>query len=677
MATISNPYVDILGLAKSASRPNYYQLLAIEEREDDERKIKAAYYRSVAKVSIRQKGSAEEMCNVLLAELAEARDCLLDDSSREIYNARLDRKPGQRPTEKLSREERRAARVKKEVRRAASAETKRELPTEGTLFPVKNPQRSASPSETSDSPLTLQDEPILKRNHRAAKSPNQPNTTRVLPRSNASSGSATVRIDRTDLEAANAEPGFDDLFSADGSPAKARTDFLVDSARPRNFWTSFSPYLSPGEIVAKVFAEQSTTDLQQQLIDERQAGSLVVGNYLVESELTASPLVPIDAAMQVDGGMHQRAASWGTVYIASRLDTGDHVSLRMLPKNFANELDPLSKWIAKTSPWSNDSFAPSIDCGQDGNRTFIASEYFPGEDLCSIVGRNGALSTAQTLHVISSVADALGTALVNQVRHTELRPSKILIRPGGRVIVRELAIGNLVDARKRKQPKKGQIVPLLPPDHVQFFAPEHFSGLGKVSVRSEIYSLGCIAVYLLTGKPPFNYSDSSSIAEAHRTEGVCDRGGQHLGLPPSVQKLIAKMTAQDPKARFSSFEQLGQAIDSICRSANLSPSKLVASWANIHLLERAPSTTRNPISRIHPGRLIKLAATLVSLAVLLPIAAFVGARFFSGQSPTPASAGDEQNIRQSEPVVREPTIIHDSGDSFVPEVEAVDAFELE
>ena len=92
-----NPYVEWLKLPESNGRPNYYDLLGVNTFEEDDRKIRGAYYRRVAAISVHQTGDAAEVCKSVLLELAEARDCLTDEQARASYNETLRRRPGQPP----------------------------------------------------------------------------------------------------------------------------------------------------------------------------------------------------------------------------------------------------------------------------------------------------------------------------------------------------------------------------------------------------------------------------------------------------------------------------------------------------------------------------------------------------------------------------------------------------
>ncbi len=97
MSRTANPYVDWLGIPDSVSRPNYYELLGIPQFEDDENKIKGGYYRRVAQVSVHQTDSNADACQLLLVELAEARDCLTDGESCATYAGRIGEKHGVPP----------------------------------------------------------------------------------------------------------------------------------------------------------------------------------------------------------------------------------------------------------------------------------------------------------------------------------------------------------------------------------------------------------------------------------------------------------------------------------------------------------------------------------------------------------------------------------------------------
>jgi eukaryotic-like serine/threonine-protein kinase len=109
--------------------------------------------------------------------------------------------------------------------------------------------------------------------------------------------------------------------------------------------------------------------------------------------------------------------------------------------------------------------------------------------------------------------------------------------------------------RARHLSEEGQIVgtPL-------YMSPEQAGGGREIDARSDIYSLGAVAYFLLTGKPPFDRGGAIEILIAHSRDAVVPPSQLEPSVPEDLDHIVLKCLAKDPRERFVSAESLERAL---------------------------------------------------------------------------------------------------------------------
>ncbi len=571
MSTAINPYVDWLELPPSVALPNHYQLLGVEDFESDERAIKAAYYRRVARVSIHQSGVNAEICKDVFVRLAEAKDCLVDPDARTKYDAALRKKA-----------------------RATKATAQLELRV---------------------------DEPI---------------TSDVQ--------SASVVAQRRLGEISGASAGY---IGDAVSPLAARGIKLpYQSNRARSPFDMISVMRSPEEILAEVVESRGLTAYQAKRFAEKNPDDLIIGPYLLEDEL--------------------RQGSWGQVYKASRVSTGESVSLRILPGTFKDELTSLKTALRRAKEVPSQRFQRPIDCAEK-QHIYLASHYIVGEDLRSLVERKGALQPAHAVYCVARIVENMAAAQQAKQLHLELRPSKIIVNRSGEVFIRDLAIANTVSQRKRHQANPGQMAQVLPTEHLHFLAPEVFLSDSLPSFQSDVYSIGCILFYLLTGKHVFPGHDALRIVVAHRETSVPSLLNQDASLPDLLDQCFRRMLSKKAGNRFSSYSQLHQVLKQVYTQLGVSAVSAKVLWKDVEEFSPLDSAPQIKVRRFRVGRLAIAAVGVFALTM----AGAWGASQFAAKKEIPSPAVIENQPESP----RGPEVLR-SGIDTVPEVEAIDSFEI-
>ena len=235
---------------------------------------------------------------------------------------------------------------------------------------------------------------------------------------------------------------------------------------------------------------------------------------------------------------------------------------------------------AKLSHWNTVSI---FDYGRTDDGTFYyVMEYLPGLSLADLVKHHGPLPAARAIHLLRQTCRGLYEAHTAGLVHRDIKPANIFAaRLGGVDDVAKLLDFGLV------QPKEGDA-------YMQYIAAGSFSGsplymspeqastLGIADVRSDIYSLGATAYFLLTGRVPFNGKSVTQVVLAHATEPLVPPSQLRPEIPKDLDEVVAKCLAKRPADRFADALSLEQALAACCDANNWSDAD-AAKWWREHL----------------------------------------------------------------------------------------------
>ena len=187
-------------------------------------------------------------------------------------------------------------------------------------------------------------------------------------------------------------------------------------------------------------------------------------------------------------------------------------------------------------------------------------EYLPGLSLADLVERHGPLPPGRVVYLLRQVCQALREAHAAGLIHRDIKPSNIFAaHRGGMDDVAKLLDFGLVrpaaGSRAAHLTGEGQVLgtPL-------FMSPEQATGGRELDERSDIYSLGAVAYYLLTGRPPFDGGDGIGVMIAHARDPVVPPSRVRADVPEDLERVVLRCLAKDPAERFPDAESLERAL---------------------------------------------------------------------------------------------------------------------
>lgn len=180
--------------------------------------------------------------------------------------------------------------------------------------------------------------------------------------------------------------------------------------------------------------------------------------------------------------------------------------------------------------------------------TYITMEYVEGEDLKSVIRRNGKLGIGQAMGVVLQITDGLFEAHNLGIVHRDLKPQNIMIDPDGNAKIMDFGIARSTQAKGITQ--EGSII-----GTPEYMSPEQVEGR-PVDQRSDIYSLGIILYETLTGRVPFLGESALEIALKHKTEEPEDPKQLNKKIPEALSDLVLRTMSKEPGDRFQNVAEL-------------------------------------------------------------------------------------------------------------------------
>ncbi|HYV97051.1 MAG TPA: serine/threonine-protein kinase [Gemmatimonadaceae bacterium] len=252
----------------------------------------------------------------------------------------------------------------------------------------------------------------------------------------------------------------------------------------------------------------------------------------------------------------------GTVYLARDRKLDRPVALKVLPPEFAGDSSLRERFLRETrtaASFSHPNIVPVHAVEDAGGTLAFAMGYVEGESLAEHVARRGPLDVRGIVRVLQDVGYALAYAHGRGVVHRDIKPDNIMIeRATGRALLMDFGISRSMVASPAMAPgltRVGEVV-----GTPEYMSPEQATG-DTVDGRTDIYSLGLVALYALTGSKPISGSSAQNILAKQLTELPPPACSLRADLPESVGAAIDRCVRKQPEDRFPSAEALVEAID--------------------------------------------------------------------------------------------------------------------
>ena len=290
----------------------------------------------------------------------------------------------------------------------------------------------------------------------------------------------------------------------------------------------------------------------------------VYGSYHID-ELRAD----VHSARQLGHYVLRRAlgqGGMGSVYLAEHNFLRRPCAVKLIRPELATSEAARARFereVQAAAALTHPNTVQIYDYGQSEDGTFYyAMEYLPGESLDALVDREGALDPARAVRILEQLCGALGEAHARGLVHRDVKPGNIMLceRGGKREVVKLLDFGSVAGLRggpsDARLTQAGMIV-----GTPGFMSPEQCRGETDITALSDIYSVGAVGFYLLTGKEPFyEKTTAMEVMAAHIYEyppGIVELSP---AVPIELAAVVERCLDKDPFARFPSAARLERAL---------------------------------------------------------------------------------------------------------------------
>jgi hypothetical protein len=303
----------------------------------------------------------------------------------------------------------------------------------------------------------------------------------------------------------------------------------------------------------------------------------------------------------------------GVVYRATQLELDRTVAVKVVAAELLEDEAARSRFVQESR------LAASIDhphvipihaAGEEDGVPYLVMQYVAGDDARSLVRRAGPIAPARAARIVAQVGDALDAAHAAGLVHRDVKPANVLLAAGEHAYLSDFGLTRHVRSISGGPTGSGQWVGTL-----DYVAPEQIRG-GQVDARADVYALGCVLFFLLTGEVPFARDSDEARLWAHLTEPPRRISAVALAVPRAFDAVIERALAKAPDDRYPSAGDLGRAAVAAAAGARvIAPERAVA------IGDAAPTESPTRTSnRPRPGRrpwLVAPAAFLAGIAALL------------------------------------------------------------
>lgn len=245
-----------------------------------------------------------------------------------------------------------------------------------------------------------------------------------------------------------------------------------------------------------------------------------------------------------EGGM-------ANVYLAEDTILERKVAIKVLRGDLSNDekfIRRFKREALSVSNLSHPNIVEVYDVGEEDGNYYIVMEYIEGKTLKQLLQKRGALTLTEVIDIMSQLTDGLAHAHEAYIIHRDIKPQNIMIEDNGRIKITDFGIAMALNSTQLTQTNSVM-------GSVHYLPPEQANGKGS-TVKSDIYSLGILMYELLTGSVPFKGDTAVEIALKHMKEKIPSVRKQNPTIPQSVENIILKATAKNPKNRYDSVREM-------------------------------------------------------------------------------------------------------------------------
>ncbi len=284
----------------------------------------------------------------------------------------------------------------------------------------------------------------------------------------------------------------------------------------------------------------------------------------------------------------------GAVYRARHALLRRPTAIKLMLPNLVDgdTLDRFEREVQHMSQLTHANTVAVFDYGRSPDGVFYyAMEYLDGIDLENLVRRYGAQPAERVVPILIQVCGALHEAHRRGLIHRDIKPANIILSERGDVpdVAKVVDVGLVKEIAANEGRSHTRGIMGTP----SYIAPETVTDPDTIGAAADLYSLGAVGYYLLTGKRVFDGKTSVDVCVQHVTAQPVPPSKvapQGIVIPPSLEDIVLRCLAKAPSARPESAAELARILRTIPLGDAWSEARATDWWAEFRRIEAAIPT---------------------------------------------------------------------------------------
>ena len=233
----------------------------------------------------------------------------------------------------------------------------------------------------------------------------------------------------------------------------------------------------------------------------------------------------------------------GRVYLAQHAQINRRHAIKILSRRQTARPDVLKRFLAeaeRASSLEHHNLSHVYDVDQDGEKYYLVMEYVEGQNVQQLVETSGPQPLGKVIEIALQAIDGLLHAHDKQIVHGDLKPTNLIVDAAGTLKITEIGQARLVESPTTGSGEETTEAATAMPGvgaAALYRAPELLDGKHTADPQCDVYSLGNVLCFLLSGKAAKDGSEAAKLLGAAK------------GVPSKLAELCAQMLAGDPAVR--------------------------------------------------------------------------------------------------------------------------------
>jgi eukaryotic-like serine/threonine-protein kinase len=248
----------------------------------------------------------------------------------------------------------------------------------------------------------------------------------------------------------------------------------------------------------------------------------------------------------------------GQVWRADDSVLGRTVAVKTLLPNLSGRPDFAARFRAEAramAALSDPAIVEIYDYGQTDGLAYLVMRFIDGESLQRLLRRTGPLPPATAMALMAQAAGALQAAHEQSIVHRDVKPSNLIVRSDGRLMLTDFGIAQLIAGDRLTE--AGAVT-----GTAEYLSPEQVNG-SPVTPATDVYALGVVAYEMLTRSRPFEADTPVAVALKHTRDQPPPLPAE---IPDAVRHVVMRALAKDPEQRWLSAADMAEAANRAAQS---------------------------------------------------------------------------------------------------------------